>query len=161
MKITIKVNGKNYKLEVNPLRRLVDILRVDLGLKGTKEGCGEGECGACTILLNGRAVTSCIVPAFQVDNSEIITIEGLGTSEKPSLLQQAFIEEDAIQCGFCTPGMIMMAQEILTKYTNPDREQIRKGLSGNLCRCTGYEKIFKAVEKAAYCQNISSRNNKT
>jgi carbon-monoxide dehydrogenase small subunit len=154
MKITFRINGGEKTLETQPLRRLIDILRCDLGLKGTKEGCGEGECGACSILMNGKVVLSCLVPAFQADGAEIVTIEGLGTPRDLHPLQKAFMEEGAVQCGFCTPGMIMASGDLLEREPNPTREQIREALSGNLCRCTGYEKIFRAVEKAAYSRKI-------
>jgi len=154
MIINIKVNGKNYSIETKPLKRLVDIIRDDIGLKGTKIGCGEGECGACSVLMNGKVVTSCLIPAFQADGSEIVTIEGLGTISEPGPLQKAFIEEGAIQCGFCTPGMVISAEELLRRKPYPTREEIKEALSGNLCRCTGYEKIFRAIEKVAFSKKL-------
>jgi len=157
MKIRFKINGRDASVEADPLRRLLDILRDDLKLRGTKEGCGEGECGTCSVLMNGKVVLSCLVPALQADGAEIVTIEGLGTPENLHPLQRAFIEEGAIQCGFCIPGMIMASEELLAREPCPTREQIREGLSGNLCRCTGYEKIFRAVEKAAYSRTIEKK----
>ncbi len=154
MKIAFKVNGRSELLETEPLRRLLDILRDDLGLKGTKEGCGEGECGACSVIVDGRVILSCLFPAFQLDGREIVTIEGLGTPNDPHLLQQAFVVEGAVQCGFCTPGMIMTAWELIQNEPHPTRERIREALSGNLCRCTGYERILRAVERAAYSRRI-------
>jgi aerobic-type carbon monoxide dehydrogenase small subunit (CoxS/CutS family) len=150
MKITFTVNGKQRTVEAGPLRRLLDILRDDLKLKGTKEGCGEGECGACSVIMNGRVVLSCLVPALQLPGAEVVTIEGLGTETAPHPIQKAFMEEGAVQCGFCTPGMIMAARELLERTSHPTRAEIRTALAGNLCRCTGYDKIFRAVEKAAY-----------
>ncbi|HSH36521.1 (2Fe-2S)-binding protein [Schnuerera sp.] len=146
--IQLKVNGKNYSLNIDENMRLIDLLRDKLGLLGTKEGCGEGECGACTVIMDGETVTSCLVMAFQADGSEILTIEGLGEGERVHPIQQAFIDAGAVQCGFCTPGMIMSAKALLDKNPNPSREEIREGISGNLCRCTGYNKIVDAVELA-------------
>lgn len=150
MKLTFTVNGKEKTLDVEPTKRLLDIIRDDLDLKGTKEGCGEGECGTCSVIMNGTVVCSCLVPAVKIDGADITTIEGLGSKEKPHPLQTAFMEEGAVQCGFCTPGMIMAAEDLLRHEPNPSRDDIHRALSGNLCRCTGYEKIFRAVEKAAY-----------
>lgn len=146
--INLKINGKSYRLSINEDMRLIDVLREELGLLGSKEGCGEGECGACTILMEGRTVNACMVMAFQADEKEIITIEGLSKGEQLHPIQQAFIEIGAVQCGFCTPGMILSAKAILDKDTNPTREMIRQGISGNLCRCTGYTKIVDAIELA-------------
>ena len=151
------LNGKRVDVDAHPMKRLLDVLREDCGLTGTKEGCGEGECGTCSVLMNGKVVLSCLVPALQADGAEIVTIEGLGTPENLHPLQRAFIEEGAIQCGFCIPGMIMASEELLAREPCPTREQIREGLSGNLCRCTGYEKIFRAVEKAAYSRTIEKK----
>jgi carbon-monoxide dehydrogenase small subunit len=150
MKITFTVNGKKQTVVTDPLKRLLDILRDDLKLKGTKEGCGEGECGACSVIMNGRVVLSCLVPALQVDGARVVTIEGLGSESQPHPLQKAFMEEGAVQCGFCTPGMIMAAHELMDRSAHPTRAEVRTALAGNLCRCTGYDKIFRAVEKAAY-----------
>ncbi len=149
MKIAITVNGRDHRLEVSPLRRLLDILREELRLTGTKEGCGEGECGACAVLLDGELVNACLVPALQLDGRRIVTVEGLGTREDPDPVQQAFLEEGAVQCGFCIPGMVMAARALLDHHPDPTREEIRTALAGNLCRCTGYERIFRAVERAA------------
>ena len=149
MKLSLTVNGTPREISVHPLKRLLDILREDLRLFGTKEGCGEGECGACAVLIDGALADSCMVPAMHLPGREVLTIEGLGTSSAPDALQRAFAEEGAVQCGFCIPGMIMASRALLAKRPRPDREEIRAGLSGNLCRCTGYEKIFRAVERAA------------
>ncbi len=157
MRFNMTVNGKDIHIEAPPLRRLLDILRQDLGLTGTKEGCGEGECGACAVIMDGMLVNSCMVPAIQLPGKDILTIEGLGSPEEPDSLQRAFVEEGAVQCGFCTPGMVMASRFLLSQNNNPGKEQIRTGLAGNLCRCTGYERIFRAVERAAeegYGKNI-------
>ncbi|NLV77710.1 MAG: (2Fe-2S)-binding protein [Tissierellia bacterium] len=146
--IQLNVNGKDYSLNIDENMRLIDLLRDKLGLLGTKEGCGEGECGACTVIMDGETVTSCLVMAFQAHGSEILTIEGLESNGKIHPIQQAFIDVGAVQCGFCTPGMIMSAKALLDKNPNPTREEIREGISGNLCRCTGYNKIVDGVELA-------------
>jgi len=147
--ITLTVNNRNYKLSVPTNITLLDILREKLKLTGTKEGCGKGECGACTVIFNGRSANSCLILAPQADGAEVITIEGLGTLENMHPIQEAFVEEGAIQCGFCTPGMEMSSFYLLSKNPNPTEGEIREGISGNLCRCTGYMKIIKAVEKAS------------
>jgi aerobic carbon-monoxide dehydrogenase small subunit len=147
--IQFTLNGKNVTIEAEPLRRAVDLLREDFRMTGTKEGCGTGECGACTILVNGESKLSCLMPAFQLEGSHIVTIEGMSEDGKMHPLQEAFIAHGAIQCGFCTPGMVMAAADLLRKNPRPTREEIREGLSGNLCRCTGYRKIVDAVEAAA------------
>ena len=149
IEISFTLNKKPYSLQVPPNITLLDIIREKLKLTGTKEGCGKGECGACTVLFNGRNVNSCLILAPQVDGSEIVTIEGVGNVDHLHPLQKAFVEEGAVQCGFCTPGMVMSSLYLLTKNSNPTDEEIREGLSGNLCRCTGYAKIIKAVEKAS------------
>lgn len=150
VKRTWKVNGELWMLEFPPMRRLLDVLRNDLELKGTKEGCGEGECGACTVLLNGEPVVACLVAAGQVrDGSEIWTVEGLEKTEGGMVLQQAYIEKGASQCGFCIPGMIMSSYALLSKNARPDERTIREAHAGNLCRCTGYAKIVEAVKAAA------------
>jgi carbon-monoxide dehydrogenase small subunit len=131
------------------MARLLDVLREDLGLKGTKEGCGEGECGSCSILLNATLVNSCLVPALQANGASIVTIEGFAYHKSWHPLQQAFLECGAAQCGICTPGMLLAAAHLLEKILQPTLEEIREGLSGNLCRCTGYLQIFEAVAKAA------------
>ncbi|MSP58862.1 MAG: (2Fe-2S)-binding protein [Myxococcales bacterium] len=155
MKLALTVNGKKRKVDVPPMKRLLDTLREDLGLTGTKEGCGEGECGACTVLIDGEAVNSCLVPTLQVARAEVVTIEGLAASRgkrdnrvnrvKLHKLQSAFLECGGAQCGICTPGMIVAAAALPKA---PSREEIRVGLAGNLCRCTGYMKIYDAVESA-------------
>ncbi len=136
------LNGRPVELETHPLGRLLDVLREDCGLTGTKEGCGEGECGACTVLLNGEAVCSCLVPVAQVDGAEVLTIEGLGDDHP---LQRAFMDEIGAQCGICTPGMVLTA---LTLGPRPSLAKIREGLAGNLCRCTGYSAIYRAIQRA-------------
>jgi len=147
--IEVKVNGRDYKFEVEPDVRLVDLLRNRLHLLGTKEGCGKGECGACTVIMDGKSVTSCLVLAVQANGSEILTVEGLGGEEALHPLQQAFIQHGAVQCGFCSPGMLMSAKYLLDTNPNPTRDEIRAGISGNMCRCTGYKKIIDAIEAVA------------
>lgn len=149
MKLEFTVNGKNVSLEVPPDRRLLDILREDLGLTGTKEGCGEGECGACTVLLDRRAVHSCLTVAAQLSGREVVTIEGLSDGGEMSDLQRAFVEETAIQCGYCTTGMVMSARALLYENPDPTEEEIRIALAGNICRCSGYTQIIRAVKRAA------------
>ncbi|MEG1523400.1 MAG: (2Fe-2S)-binding protein [Clostridia bacterium] len=146
--LSFRLNGKPYTLETMPNRRMVDVLRNDLNLTGTKEGCGVGECGACTVVLNGEAVTSCLVLAGQMQNADILTIEGMSETQIGKILQDCFVEGDAVQCGFCTPGFIMSAYALLQKNHHPTREQIREAVSGNLCRCTGYIPIVNAIEQA-------------
>ncbi|RKX97913.1 MAG: (2Fe-2S)-binding protein, partial [Spirochaetes bacterium] len=145
MLISLKVNGKMYKVEAEPLESLADVLRYKLHLIGTKKGCDKGECGACTVILNGLPVTSCLVPACQLDGAEVLTIEGLGDEKNLHYIQRAYIEEGAVQCGFCIPGFIMSTYALLEKKSNPSDEEIKEALSGNLCRCTGYTKIISAV----------------
>ncbi len=149
MNLVCTINSEKVEREVDPCRRLLDFLRDDCGLKGVKEGCGEGECGACTVLLDGKAVTSCTVFTGQVMGKEIVTIEGLEKDGELDILQKAFIENGAIQCGFCTPGMILSCKALMMEYPNPTDEQIKRAIEGNLCRCTGYEKIKAAVRAAA------------
>jgi len=144
--LTFKVNGKEVTLKVGPKERLIDTLREQLNLTGTKEGCSIGECGACTVLLNGEAVSSCLILTGQIGGSEVLTIEGLEVAGKLDPLQQAFIDYQAVQCGFCTPGMLMSAKALLLKNPHPGREEIKTALEGNLCRCTGYEQIIEAIE---------------
>jgi carbon-monoxide dehydrogenase small subunit len=144
--INFKVNGKGYDLAVDANQTLVDLLRYDLGLTGTKKGCGTGECGSCAVILNGKPVNSCLVLAIQANGAEILTIEGLKPPQGLHPLQQAFVEKGAIQCGFCTPGMILSANSLLQRNPNPTEAEIRAALSGNLCRCTGYQKIVEAVQ---------------
>ena len=146
--IKIQVNDDWYELTVDPGERLVDVLRDQLGLTGTKEGCGEGECGACTINLDGRAVLSCLLLAVQADGCTILTIEGLQRGSELHPLQKAFVSTSAVQCGYCTPGMIMAANALINNEPEPTEDTIRKSLSNNLCRCTGYDRPVKAVLKA-------------
>ena len=147
--ITIKVNGSERAASVEPRRSLVDFLRQDLGLVGTHVGCEHGVCGACTVMLDGRTVRSCLLFAAQADGSEVTTIEGIGTDEALHPLQLAFQQHHALQCGFCTPGMILAALELLRDNADPSDEEIRVALSGNLCMCTGYVNIVRAVRAAA------------
>jgi aerobic carbon-monoxide dehydrogenase small subunit len=147
--IHLTVNGVSRTVHAYPMARLLDILREDLELTGTKEGCGEGECGSCSILLDGVLVNSCLIPVLQATGSSIVTIEGLASDERLHPLQKAFLECGAAQCGICTPGMILAAAHLLDKVPQPTLEQICEGLSGNLCRCTGYSQIFDAVAKVA------------
>lgn len=149
MRLNFFVNGDPISLDTDPQRRLLDILREDLGLTGTKEGCSEGECGACTVLMDGEAVHSCLTLAAQLNGRHVETIEGLEKSGELDILQRAFVEEIAVQCGFCTPGMIMSAKALLLKNSNPTPEEIRTALSGNICRCSGYVQIVNAVSRAA------------
>ncbi len=147
---TWTVNGARRQVVCAPLRRLLDVLREDLGLTGTKEGCGEGECGACTVLLNGAPVTACLVPAGQVaDGAEILTVEGLENLPGGRVLQDCYKEKGAAQCGFCIPGMIISSYALLSRNPRPSRQDILEAHAGNLCRCTGYTKIIEAVEAAA------------
>jgi carbon-monoxide dehydrogenase small subunit len=143
------VNGVRHTILAYPMARLVDVLREQLDLVGTKEGCGEGECGSCSVLLDGILVNSCLIPVLQANHANIVTIEGLARDELLHPLQQAFVECGGAQCGICTPGMILAAVQLLEKYPRPTLEEIREGLSGNLCRCTGYLQIFEAVARAA------------
>jgi len=147
-KLESSINGKKIGKEIDSSLRLVDFIRDTLGLKGTKEGCGEGECGACMVLLDGKAVNSCLMMAVQIHRKNLVTIEGIHRHKYGKELQKSFVKEAAVQCGFCTPGFIISAQEFLVKNPRAGLEEIKAGLSGNLCRCTGYENIFKAVKKA-------------
>jgi aerobic carbon-monoxide dehydrogenase small subunit len=146
--IILTVNGKLVGVRSHAMERLLDVLRHDLGLTGTKEGCGEGECGACAILLDGVLVNSCLIPVFQAIGADIVTIEGLAADGRLHVLQRAFLECGGAQCGICTPGMILAAFHLLSKKPQPTLEEVREGLSGNLCRCTGYMQIFEAVAEA-------------
>ncbi|MGA2600940.1 MAG: (2Fe-2S)-binding protein [Bryobacteraceae bacterium] len=148
-RINFIVNGAAHEVPAWPMARLLDVLREDLGLTGTKEGCGEGECGTCSILLNGELVNSCLIPATQAQGCEIVTIEGVGSSGGLHPVQQAFLTHGGAQCGICTPGMVMAAVKLLRDIPEPTDAQIRNGLAGNLCRCTGYTKIFEAVVEAS------------
>lgn len=156
----LKVNGREYQVEAPADITLLELLREYLGLTGTKEGCGKGECGACTVLLDGQAVNSCLIPAAKAEGAKVLTIEGLASPDgKLHPLQEAFITEGAVQCGFCTPGMILSAKALLDSNPRPGREEIKMALSGNLCRCTGYAKIIAAVEKAAAVMAAAGRKN--
>ncbi|HEY3027275.1 MAG TPA: (2Fe-2S)-binding protein [Pyrinomonadaceae bacterium] len=148
--IRCTVNNEARTLRAYPMERLLDVLREQLHLTGTKEGCGEGECGACSVLIDGRIVNSCLVPVAQVAGSEIKTIEGVASGDQLHAVQQAFVECGGAQCGICTPGMVMAAVDLLERNPNPSEADIRNGLAGNLCRCTGYMKIFESVVRA--CQ---------
>lgn len=146
----LRVNGDSYQLATDPRRSLADVLREDLGLVGTKIGCNEGHCGACTVLLDGRSICSCLTLAVAAGGCEITTIEGLARApDRLHPVQRAFVDRGAVQCGFCSPGMIMSAVDLLANSPHPSEEQVRRGLSGNLCRCTGYTKIVDAVMTAA------------
>jgi carbon-monoxide dehydrogenase small subunit len=147
--LSFTVNGERKTVRVYPMERLLDTLRQRLGLTGAKEGCGEGECGSCSVLMNGTLVNSCLIPVLQARDSNIVTIEGLAAGTQLSALQEAFLDFGGAQCGICTPGMILAASHLLTRKPEPTMEDIREGLSGNLCRCTGYIQIFEAVAEAA------------
>lgn len=154
-RIHLTVNGESHELLVEPYQTLVDIIRDEAGLTGTKKGCGSGECGSCTIILDGKPVNSCLILGVEVDGSEILTIEGLKQGEELHPIQKAFIHFGAIQCGFCTPGMIISAKALLDICPNPTEEQVKMAISGNLCRCTGYKKIIETI------MNVSSQINST
>ena len=145
---SFRVNGKAQRVEVYPMARLLDVLREELLLTGTKEGCGEGECGACSVKIDGRIVNSCLVPVAQVEGSEIRTIEGVASDDELHAVQQAFIDHGGAQCGICTPGMVLAAVDLLERNPQPTEAEIRTALAGNLCRCTGYMKIFESVIRA-------------
>ena len=147
--LSFTVNGRAVTLRLYAMERLLDVLRHDLGLTGTKEGCGEGECGSCSVLMDGVLVNSCLIPALQANAANIITIEGLSSDDRSQRLQQAFLDCGAAQCGICTPGMILAAYHLLSKKAQPSVEEIREGLAGNLCRCTGYAQIVEAVVEAS------------
>lgn len=149
MRINTIINGRPIEADVDEKMRLIDFLRDELNLTGTKEGCSEGECGACTVIMDKRAVTSCTVLAGQIDGCEILTIEGLAKNGELDILQKKFIEYGAVQCGFCTPGFIMSAKALMMNNKNPDLNEIKRAVEGNLCRCTGYIKIIEAIEAAA------------
>jgi len=148
-KIVFTLNSKKVEIDENPSMRLLDVLRRDFSFIGIKEGCGEGECGACAVLLNDELVNSCLVPLANVHNQDVLTIEGLSETKQGQLLQESYSQAGAVQCGICTPGMMMASHALLSKNPHPSREEIKIGLSGNLCRCTGYNMIINAVEKAA------------
>jgi carbon-monoxide dehydrogenase small subunit len=153
--IRCSVNGAEVTVSGHPMARLLDVLRVTLRLTGTKEGCGEGECGACSVLLDGKLVNSCLIPLIHVGGAAIVTIEGVADGERLHAVQEAFIACGAAQCGICTPGMVLAAVSLLNTHAAPSPDQIREGLAGNLCRCTGYQRIFEAVTDA--CRNRESR----
>jgi len=148
MLITFNINNESRTLDVFPMARLLDVLREQLHLTGTKEGCGEGECGACTVVLDGQIVNSCLVPVAQANGSNITTIEGVAQGDQLHAVQQAFIDHGGAQCGICTPGMVLAAVDLLNRNPEPSEAEIRNGLAGNLCRCTGYMKIFESVVRA-------------
>jgi xanthine dehydrogenase iron-sulfur cluster and FAD-binding subunit A len=149
MKLHLVVNGQAHELDAPPMTRLLDALRNDLGLTGTKEGCGEGECGACSVILDGEVINSCLVPVKQVNGSRVTTVEGLASDGRLDPIQKAFLECGGAQCGICTPGMLIAARALLDANPHPTREEIKEGIAGNLCRCTGYVRIFESIEKAA------------
>lgn len=151
--IQLTVNGRRETVSAPAIKRLLDVLREDLHLTGTKEGCGEGECGACAVLLNGELVNSCLVPVLQANGARICTIEGVATEGQLHAIQRCFLENGGAQCGICTPGMILATHQLLEKHPHPTLEEIREGLAGNLCRCTGYMRIFSAVQRAAVEQH--------
>jgi len=152
--VCLKVNDEEYELEVGPQELLLDVIRDRLNLTGTKRGCDTGDCGACTIIMDGRAVNSCLILAVEADGKEILTIEGLAKNGTLHPLQKAFVEYGAIQCGFCTPGMILSAKALLDENPDPSEEEIRRAIAGNLCRCTGYTKIVQAIKACAGKRNI-------
>ncbi len=147
--IRMKINGTVKEAKIDENDRLLDVIREGFHLTGTKEGCGEGECGVCSVLLDGKLVNACMIMAFQAEDREVVTIEGVGKEGALDPIQQAFIDTGAVQCGFCTPGMVLSAKALLLKNPRPTNGEIRRGISGNLCRCTGYEKIVEAVALAA------------
>ncbi|HEY7910388.1 MAG TPA: (2Fe-2S)-binding protein [Blastocatellia bacterium] len=149
MIIQFYVNGAKRQVDAPPMKRLLDLLREDLRLTGTKEGCGEGECGACSVIVDGEVINSCLVPACQIEGTEMITVEGLAKDGRLDPLQQAFLECGGAQCGICTPGMLIAARALLDTCARPTRDQIKEAIAGNLCRCTGYVKIIDAIEQAA------------
>ena len=149
MRVQLKVNGTTTEIVAPPMKRLLDVLRDDLRLTGTKEGCGEGECGACSVIVDGQVINSCLVPICQMQGSDILTVEGLASEGTINDLQQAFLEKGGAQCGICTPGMLMAATELLSRNPGAGRDEIKEAIAGNLCRCTGYIKIIDAIELAA------------
>jgi len=156
IRVQCLVNGKTLSIETFPMARLLDVLREQAGLTGTKEGCGEGECGACSIEMDGELVNSCLIPALQAEGARIVTIEGIAGAVDLSLVQQAFLTNGGAQCGICTPGMILAARNLLSHNADPTESEIREALSGNLCRCTGYTKIFESVLEACRAQRTGA-----
>ncbi len=156
IRVQCLVNGKTLSIETFPMARLLDVLREQAGLTGTKEGCGEGECGACSIEMDGELVNSCLIPALQAEGARIVTIEGIAGAVDLSLVQQAFLTHGGAQCGICTPGMILAARNLLSHNADPTESEIREALSGNLCRCTGYTKIFESVLEACRAQRTGA-----
>ena len=149
MSLRFTINGVNREVEAHPMRRLLDVLREDLRLTGTKEGCGEGECGACSVIVDGEVINSCLVPVCQVQGSSIITVEGIARDGRLDPLQRAFLDCGGAQCGICTPGMLIAARALLDVNTRPTLDEIKEGIAGNLCRCTGYTRIIEAIKQAA------------
>ena len=149
MPLRFKINGITRDIEAHPMKRLLDVLRDDLRLTGTKEGCGEGECGACSVILDGEVINSCLVPVCQVHGSSVVTVEGLALDGRLDPLQRAFLECGGAQCGICTPGMLIAARALLDSNPQPTRDEIKEAIAGNLCRCTGYTKIIEAIEQAS------------
>ena len=154
IRIACEINGRPMSLEAHPMSRLLDVLREQAGLTGTKEGCGEGECGACSIEMDGALVNSCLIPVLQADGAKIRTIEGVADAAELSAVQQAFLTYGGAQCGICTPGMILAARNLLSRNAQPRENEIREALAGNLCRCTGYTKIFESVLEACRAQGL-------
>ncbi len=152
--VRLHVNGQARSVEVPPMKRLLDVLREDLKLTGTKQGCGEGECGACAVLVNGELVNSCLVPILQVRGAAVCTIEGVARDGALHPVQRCFLERGGAQCGICTPGMILATQQLLSTHPQPTLTQIQEGLAGNLCRCTGYMRIFESVQEAAKLSSV-------
>jgi len=157
MIINLTVNGKEHSVQIEPHDRLLDLLRNKLRLTGAKEGCGEGECGSCTVIMDGKAVNSCTILAYQARGSKIVTIEGLAPQGEMDVIQRAFVDNGAIQCGYCTPGMILSARALLFENSDPTEEEIRAAVAGNTCRCTGYINIIKAIKQAAKAMMNDSR----
>jgi carbon-monoxide dehydrogenase small subunit len=149
MIVRFVINRINRELEVSPMKRVLDVLREDLGLTGTKEGCGEGECGACSVIVDGEVINSCLVPVCQVQGCTIVTVEGIARDGRLDPLQQAFLECGGAQCGICTPGMLIAARALLDENAHPTRDEIKEAIAGNLCRCTGYVRIIDAIEQAS------------
>ncbi len=153
--IHFTVNGRNRAVTVPPMKRLLDVLREDLHLTGTKEGCGEGECGSCSVRMNGELVNSCLVPVLQAEGAKILTVEGLAVGKHLHPLQEAFLNQGGAQCGICTPGMLMAAEQLLAQNPHPTMAEIREALAGNLCRCTGFMRIFESVVAAAAAESAT------